>query len=136
VRAQAQASTLKSVGWQAQRVADIALGAAATGADAVAETTKPLRSQSAARRQVSRLRRRAPINLRKAERRGAVARRGVASALKRQRNQGLRQLKRNRRQAEQHVRSSQGEVARRVDQARDAAEDLTRQITPDAITRV
>jgi hypothetical protein len=120
-RARAQASTLKSFGWQAQRVADTAVGAAVTAGEKAADTVKPLRSQAGVSRQISRLRRRAATNLRKAERRGASARRSAA-----------RILRRNRREAERQVKSTQDGFERRIDDAQSAAEGLARRVGSDA----
>src|ERR671918_1431789 len=66
-RARAQQSRLKAAGLQAQRVADTAVGAAVSGGEKVADTIKPFRSQTEARREAQRLQHRATTNLRKAE---------------------------------------------------------------------
>jgi hypothetical protein len=112
-RARAQQSRLKVVGLQAQRVADTAVGAAVSGGEKVAETFKPLRSPDQARREAQRLQRRAAVNLRKVERRGATAR-----------QRALRNLRRNRRDAEQHVRSARQDVERRFEDVQSNAESL------------
>jgi hypothetical protein len=130
-RARAQASTLKSVGWQAQRVADTALGAAVTAGEKVAATVEPLQSRAGINGEISRLRRRAATNLRKAERRGATARRNVVRTLGRQRDQELRRLSLNGRQAQQQARSTQDGLERQVDRAQTAAEELARRVKSD-----
>lgn len=85
-RARAQENRLKAVGWQAQRVADTAVGTAVTAGEKLAESLKPLRSQAEARREVKRLQGRATTNLRKVERRGATARKRAQRTVKRQRS--------------------------------------------------
>jgi len=91
------------LGWRAQRVADTAVGAAVSAGEKVAETVKPLRSQTGVNRQISTLQRQASTQLRKAERRGATAR-----------------------------RRAEGEFERRVDDAQTAAEDLARRVRSEA----
>jgi len=131
-RARGQAGRLKSFGWQAQRVADTAVGVAVTFGEKVAGAAKPLQSQAAVSRQVSHLQRRAATNLRKAERRGANARRSIVRTLRRQRDQELRRLKRNRSKTERQVKSAQDELERRVEHAQAAADELAGRVRFDA----
>jgi hypothetical protein len=127
-RARAEQSRLKALALQAQRVADTAVGAAVTGGEKVADTVKPLRSQTEFRREAQRLQRRATTNLRKVERRGATTRKQAVRATKRQRDHALRALRRNRREAERAVQ----DVERRLghDRGHAAASGNRRQVTP------
>jgi hypothetical protein len=131
-RARAQASRLKALGWQAQRVADTAVGAAVSGGEKVVDTVKPLRSSADLRREVSRLRRRGTVNLRKVERRGATARKRAQRTVASQRGQVTRAVRRNRREAEQQVKSARDEVGRRIDEAQTTAEEAFGRLGSDA----
>jgi hypothetical protein len=131
-RARAQQSRLKSIGWQAQRVADTAVGAAVSGGEKVVESVRPLRTQAGIRREASKLRRRATVNLRRVERRGATTRKRVQRKVTSRRGQVTRSLRRNRREAEQQVRSVQHEFGRRVDDAQTTATDALRRVESQA----
>ena len=121
-------STLRSFGWQAQRLADTAIGAAVAGGEKAADTLNPLRRPANASRELSRLQHRAATGLGKAERRGANARRRAFRTLRQQRERGLRRLRRNRREAKRQAKSAQDAFGRRVDEAQTAAEGMARRV--------
>jgi hypothetical protein len=131
-RARAQASRLKSLGWQAQRAADTVVGAAVSGGEKVAQTLKPLRSQAGVRREVSRVQRQATANARKMERRGATARKRAQRTIGRQRGQVTRALKRNRREAERQVKTTRDGFDRRVEGVRTSAETFAHRAGSEA----
>jgi hypothetical protein len=131
-RARAQASRLKSFGWQAQRVADTLVGAAVSGGERIAKTLRPLQSQAGVRREVSRLRSQTRVNVRKAERRGATVRKRAQRNIDRQRGHVTRALRRNRREAERQVKATRQGFERRLDDVRTTAESMSQRTGTDA----
>jgi hypothetical protein len=102
-RARAQASAVKAAGYEAQRALDTSIGAAITARDRVVDAARPLTKSQERKRKVRDLRDSAETMVRKAERRGASAR------------------KRAVRTVSQRVRKGRGAAEERVEQRADQA---------------
>jgi hypothetical protein len=116
-RARAQASRLKVVGDQAQRVADTALGGTVIAGEAVADSVRPLTSRQEAKRRFDRARRKASTEIRKLERRGGTVRR-------RTQRQITQRVRRNRREAERRVSDAQSTAGDAVNRVSEQARNL------------
>jgi hypothetical protein len=96
---------LEVVGLQARRVADTAVGAVTSTGERISENVQALRRRGERERRITRFRRNLDTGVRKAERRGATARRRLGRELKRRRQHVVRTAKQYRREAETRVRS-------------------------------
>jgi hypothetical protein len=111
----------QAVGLQAQRAADTALGATLSAGESIGESTKRFRKPGP---EFSRIRDRLTTEARKAERRGAQARKRAQRELKQRRNEALRAVRGQRREAEQRVEDTRREAEERFSSVQSKAEDL------------
>lgn len=120
-RALAQKNVLQRAGLQAERAADIAIGATVTARDNVVDAVKPLGDPRA---ELKRLRGELDLSVRRFERRGSQARKRATRAVRRRRNDVERQAGSARRDVEKGVRDARStteDFVRRVEgQARSA----------------
>ena len=113
-RALAQKNAIQRAGLQAERAADIAIGATVIARDNVVGAVKPLADPRA---EIKRLRDELDVNVRKFERRGSQARK-----------RALRTARRSRNGVERQVNSTRRDVGKGVREARSSTEDLARRV--------
>lgn len=120
-RARAQMNRLQAAGLQAQRAGDTALGAALSSGESVVDAVRPL---SDPRRELKRLQGSLSTAARKAETRGARARKSALRSARRTRTDVEQRVDTTRSDAEERI----GDVQSRADGFRRRVEDQARNL--------